>query len=65
MENPFLLIMIQCWDKLILDGFLPISQVKMSHIWIELNGPEEVGEALSGTEASLPTSYYVSPSSNR
>ena len=53
-----LLIMIQDWDKCILDGILPIKQVKMSHIWIELNGPNEIGPALPGTESSLPTSYY-------
>ncbi len=53
-----LLIMIQDWDNCILDGILPIKQVKMSHIWIELNGPNEIGPALPGTESSLPTSYY-------
>ena len=53
-----LLIMIQEWDKCILDGILPIRRVKMSHIWIELNGPDEIGPALPGTESSLPTSYY-------
>lgn len=53
-----LLIMIQEWDKCILDGFLPIKKVNMAHIWLELVGPSEVGQALSGTEASLPTCYY-------
>lgn len=56
--NARLLIMIQEWDKCILDGFLPVRRVKMSHIWIELNGPNEIGPALPGTESSLPTSYY-------
>jgi hypothetical protein len=53
-----LLIMIQDWDKCILDGILPIKRVKMSHIWIELNGPQEIGPLLPGTASSLPTSYY-------
>ncbi|OGN92454.1 MAG: hypothetical protein A2Y88_03510 [Chloroflexi bacterium RBG_13_48_10] len=53
-----LLIMIQDWDKCILDGFLPVRRVKMSHVWIELNGPNEIGPALPGTDSSLPTSYY-------
>jgi hypothetical protein len=53
-----ILIMIQDWDQCILDGFLPIRRVKMSHIWIELNGPNEIGSSLPGTEYSLPTSYY-------
>jgi hypothetical protein len=53
-----LLIMIQEWEKCILDGFLPISRVNMSHIWMELNGPNEIGPSLPGTESSLPTSYY-------
>jgi hypothetical protein len=35
-----LLIMIQEWDRCILDGFLPIKKIRMSHIWIELNGPK-------------------------
>lgn len=57
-KKAVLLIMIQEWDKCILDGFLPISSLKMSHIWIELEGPDEIGPKLEGTEASLPTSYY-------
>jgi hypothetical protein len=57
-EKAVLLIMIQDWDKCILDGFLPIRRVKMAHIWIEINGPNEIGPTLTGTESSLPTSYY-------
>ena len=56
--SAMLLIMIQDWDKCILDGILPIKRVKMSHIWIELDGPQEIGPPLPGTASSLPTSYY-------
>lgn len=56
--NAVLLIMIQDWDKCILDGILPIKLVKMSHLWIELDGPQEVGPPLPETVSSLPTSYY-------
>jgi len=30
----------------------------MSHIWIEIVGPENIGANLPGAEKSLPTHYY-------
>jgi hypothetical protein len=53
-----LLVLVQDCEKCVLKGFIPISPMKMSHIWIELEGPEEVGLALPGTKGSLPTSYW-------
>ena len=53
-----LLLMVQECEKCVLNGALPISPLRMSHIWIELAGPEEVGPAVPGTTASLPTRYY-------
>ena len=53
-----LLLMVQECEKCVLDGVIPISPMGMSHIWIELSGPEDVGPALPGTTASLPTRYY-------
>ena len=53
-----LLLMVQECERCVLNGVIPISPLRMSHIWIELAGPEEVGPALPGTTASLPTRYY-------
>jgi hypothetical protein len=53
-----LLLMIQECDSCVLDQLLLIRPMNMAHFWIELAGPEEVGPALPGTTASLPTSYY-------
>jgi hypothetical protein len=53
-----LLLMVQDCDKCVLNSIVLISPMRMSHIWIELAGPEEVGPALPGTTASLPTRYY-------
>jgi len=53
-----LLLMVQDCDTCVLNGIIRISPMRMSHIWIELNGPEEIGPALPGTTGSLPTRYY-------
>jgi len=53
-----LLLMVQECKFCILDGVVHVSPMRMSHIWIELVGPEEIGPPLPGTTASLPTHYY-------
>jgi len=53
-----LLLMVQECNSCILDGVVRVSPMRMSHIWIELVGPEEIGPPLPGTTASLPTHYY-------
>ena len=53
-----LLLMVQECHHCILGGVVRVSPMRMSHSWIELAGPEEVGAALPGTAASLPTRYY-------
>jgi hypothetical protein len=53
-----LLLMVQDCEKCILNGFIPISPMRMSHIWIEIVGPENTGPILPGTSTSLPTRYY-------
>ena len=56
--SALLLLMVQDCDYCILDRVVRVSPMRMSHIWIELEGPEEVGAVLPGTTASLPTCYY-------
>ncbi len=56
--SALLLMLVQECESCVLDGVLPIRPMKMAHFWIELSGPEEVGPALAGTSASLPTSYW-------
>ena len=53
-----LLLMIQDCEKGVLDRIITIRPLKMAHIWIEIDGPEEIGPILSGTTKSLPTEYY-------
>jgi hypothetical protein len=53
-----LLLMVQDCEKGFLDGLIRIKPMRMSHIWMEIEGPEEVGPALPGTTSSLPTAYY-------
>ena len=53
-----LLLLVQDCDTCVLNGLVRIRPMKMSHVWIELAGPEEIGPALSGTTAALPTSYW-------
>jgi hypothetical protein len=53
-----LLILVQDCEKVLLDHLLQVSPMKMAQVWIEVLGPEEVGEALPGTASSLPTSYW-------
>jgi hypothetical protein len=53
-----LLMMVQDCQTCVLNGLIRISPMRMSHLWIELAGPDEIGNALPGTTASLPTQYY-------
>lgn len=53
-----LLVMVQECRKMILDYIMNVGSVRMSHIWIELEGPHEVVAPLPGTTRSLPTCYY-------
>jgi hypothetical protein len=53
-----LLMMVQDCAHARLDGIVPITPMRMTHLWIEVDGPEEVGRTLPGTSASLPTAYY-------
>jgi len=53
-----LLLMVQDYEKGTLEGLIRIKPMKMSHIWIEIEVPEEVDSALPSTTASLPTVYY-------
>jgi len=53
-----MLLMVQDCEEGILDGLLRIRPMRMSHIWIEIDGPEEIGHMLPGTTRSLPTAYY-------
>lgn len=53
-----LLFLIQECQKGVLDGVLLVRPLRMAQLWIELEGPEEVGPALPGTTSSLPTSYW-------
>jgi hypothetical protein len=53
-----LLLMVQDCEKGLLDGLIRIKPMRMSNIWMEIEGPVEVGPALPGTTSSLPTAYY-------
>lgn len=53
-----LLVMVQQCENMVLDNVINVGSVGMSHIWIELEGPEEVLTPLSGTTRSLPTRYW-------
>jgi hypothetical protein len=53
-----LLLLVQECERCLLDGLLSIRPMRMAHLWVELAGPEQTGRALSGTVASLPTSYW-------
>jgi len=53
-----LLIMVQQCEKMVLDNVINVGSVGMSHIWIELEGLDEVVTPLSGTTRSLPTRYW-------
>jgi hypothetical protein len=53
--NAMLLMMLQECESCILNGIIRISPIRMSHIWIEIVGPEEVGPSLPDTTSSLPT----------
>jgi hypothetical protein len=57
-----LLVMVQNCQKMVLDYLMDMGSVGMSHIWIELEGPNEVVTPLPGTSRSLPTRYwYILP----
>lgn len=53
-----LLLMVQDCEKGVLDGLIRIKPMRMSHIWIEIEGPKEIGPPLLGTAEALPTAYY-------
>ncbi len=53
-----LLILVQDSQKCILNGLIRVSPMRMTQIWIELVGPDEVGPPLPGTTSSLPTRYW-------
>ena len=55
-----LLLLEQDCERCVLKQILPVQPMRMSHIWIELDGPAEVGTPLYGTTESLPTSYWYS-----
>jgi hypothetical protein len=57
-DKATLLLMIQDCEMGVLDQIIPIKPLQMSHIWIEIQGPEEIGPILPGTNKSLPTAYY-------
>ncbi len=57
-----LLVMVQDCKKMVLDYIFNVGSVGMSHIWIELDGPQEILTPLPGTSKSLPTWYwYIMP----
>jgi len=43
---------------MVLDYLIDVGPVGMSHVWIELEGPEEVVTPLPDTTGSLPTRYW-------
>jgi len=53
-----LLVMVQQCEKMVLDSVINVGSVGMSHIWIEVEGPDEFVPPLSGTTRSLPTRYW-------
>lgn len=53
-----LLVMVQNCKKMVLDYIFNMGSVGMSHIWIELEGANEVVTPLPGTSRSLPTRYW-------
>ncbi len=53
-----MLLMVQDCEEGLLDGLLRIRPMRMSHIWIEIEGPGEIAPPLPGTTESLPTAYY-------
>lgn len=57
-----LLVMVQECEKVVLDKVVNVGAVGMSHIWIELEGPDEMVTPLPGTTRSLATRYwYIVP----
>ncbi len=57
-----LLVMVQECKKMVLDYLINVGSVRMSHIWLELEGPFEIVEPLPETTRSLPTWYwYILP----
>jgi hypothetical protein len=53
-----MLVMVQECEKMVLDSLIDVGAVGMSHIWIEIEGPEEYVDPLPGTTRSLPTRYW-------
>lgn len=53
-----LLAMVQECDKMVLDKIFDLGEVGMSHLWIEVDGPNEILEPYQDTSRSLPTRYW-------
>jgi hypothetical protein len=53
-----MLVMVQECETMVLDSLINVGAVGMSHIWIEIEGPDEVIDPLPGTTRSLPTRYW-------
>jgi len=57
-----LLVMVQNCKKMVLNYIFNMGSVGMSHIWVELEGANEVVTPLPETSRSLPTRYwYILP----
>ena len=56
--QPLMLVMVQQCDRMVLDYLIDVGPVGMSHVWIEVEGPEEVVTPLPETTRSLPTRYW-------
>jgi hypothetical protein len=53
-----LLLLVQGCREGVLDSALRIRPLRLAHLWIELDGPDETGPPLAGTSGSLPTTYW-------
>jgi hypothetical protein len=53
-----LLVLVQECRKCVLDGMVHIRPLRLVHIWIELDGPDETGPPLAGTSGSLATTHW-------
>jgi hypothetical protein len=53
-----MLVMVQECERMVLDHVIDVGAVGMSHIWIEIEGPDEYVETLPGTTRSLATRYW-------
>ena len=57
-----LLVMVQDCRRMVLDAIIPLGRVRFSHVWIEVEGPDELVDPLPGTSRALRTWYwYILP----